>query len=174
MISETVLNQLSVYFGQNSQFINLISILKFSLWVGCCQEPFGHARRPRCSSMSVSAFSLISHCIFYIFYTLKNILKIFIQWAAKVLRATEKYDFSNLNISGYRQDITVLLTVLDLSCFIVFGIKRKLNYLENSFCSIHSNLEHFPEVNFLTENVLPLAIRSLRRFLLKIMNRLCV
>jgi hypothetical protein len=51
-----------------------------------------------------------------------------IQWAAKVLRAVaEKYGYSNLNISGQGQDIAVLLTLLDSSCFLVLVLKRSLN-----------------------------------------------
>jgi hypothetical protein len=51
-----------------------------------------------------------------------------VQWAAKVLRAAlEKWLFSYLNMSGLRQDISVLLTALNAACSLVLLTKYLAN-----------------------------------------------
>jgi hypothetical protein len=51
--------------------------------------------------------------------------------------AAEKYVFVNLNISGHREKIAVLLTALDSSCSLVLRFKKnQLEVYGNFFCKI--------------------------------------
>jgi hypothetical protein len=55
-------------------------------------------------------------------------VKVHVQWAATVLHAAaENYIFLNANILGHRQDIEVLLTVLNVAFALVLLRKQSAN-----------------------------------------------
>jgi hypothetical protein len=93
----------------------------------------------------------------------------------KFVYCRRKIHFSNVYISAHRrQDIKVLLTVLNVALALVFLITLSINCLQNFVLSVHLNFGYFSATNFWSKIILPLATGRLSTFLLKKAQRLCV